>query len=47
MGRNSFLLKPQHAEAVSENSPQTVTDELSSEISVIYLKLKTAAMHEI
>lgn len=47
MGSNSFLLKPQHAEAVSENSPQIATDEPSSEISVIYLKLKTAAMHEI
>lgn len=45
-GHNSFLLNPQHAEAVSENSYQIVTDELSSEISVMYLKLKTAAMHE-
>lgn len=42
MGHNSFLLKPQRVEAASENSPQIVT-----EISVIYLKLKTAAMHEI
>ena len=45
MGHNSFLFNPQHAEAVSENPYQIVTDELLSDISVMYLKLKAAAMH--
>lgn len=44
-GHISFLLNFQHAEAVSENPYQIVTDELSLEISVMYLKLKAAAMH--
>lgn len=44
-GHNSFLLNPQHAEAVSENPYQIVTAELSSEISVMYLKLQAAPVH--